>query len=306
MIPFYLICGWLGSGKTTLLKNILEQYGETYKIAVIQNEFAPTSVDGTELKSTGKPFKLIEINNGSVFCVCQLGSFVSALESLVDEYDPEMIFLESSGLADPISVAEILNKPTIKQRIQLQSIITVIDAIHFGHTFNSMLRFKHQVLVADLLLINKTDAVSSGSGPIRDQLNNWNPFAPVLESSYCRIELDELLNVACKSASGTRFLPDIKAGNRPDMGVVLLRLHEKISAACLNDFLQDVLPDSFRIKGFINTTEGETLAVQAVFDQVEIKHISYYEGRSELILFTDTYSPRELNDLYKSHAAKSR
>ena len=108
MIPFYIVTGWLGSGKTTLLKNILSKYGNKTRIAVIQNEFAPTGVDGKELKDTGQPFELIEVNNGSVFCVCQLDNFTEALDKLALDYNPDVIFLESSGLADPISIAEIL------------------------------------------------------------------------------------------------------------------------------------------------------------------------------------------------------
>lgn len=108
MTPFYIVTGWLGSGKTTLLKKILTKFGNTKRIAVIQNEFAPSGVDGHELKNTGKPFQLIEINNGSVFCVCQLDNFMGVLEKLTNEYKPEAIYLESSGLADPISIAEIL------------------------------------------------------------------------------------------------------------------------------------------------------------------------------------------------------
>ncbi len=67
MIPFFIVTGWLGSGKTSLLRNVLNEYGDKKRIAVIQNEFASSGIDGIELKNSDNEFKLVEINNGSVF-----------------------------------------------------------------------------------------------------------------------------------------------------------------------------------------------------------------------------------------------
>ena len=71
-IPLILITGFLGSGKTSLLKQILRETGSEKRIAIVQNEFAPGRVDSNELQSTGFPFDLLEVNNGSVFCACLL------------------------------------------------------------------------------------------------------------------------------------------------------------------------------------------------------------------------------------------
>ena len=106
-IPFILVTGFLGSGKTTFLKRLLARYSGDGKIGIIQNEFAPGSVDGTELKQSGMPFEILEVNNGSVFCVCLLGSFIKSLRTFVEEYQPEALILEASGLSDPISIGEI-------------------------------------------------------------------------------------------------------------------------------------------------------------------------------------------------------
>ena len=124
---FFLICGFLGSGKTTFLKHILNSLGEKHKIAIIQNEFSLFGVDGKELLNTGKNFRLIEINNGSVFCICQLSNFLSALDTLIENHNPEMIFLEASGLSDPVNILELLCSGSIREKLSLRHIYTIAD-----------------------------------------------------------------------------------------------------------------------------------------------------------------------------------
>lgn len=94
-IPFYLVTGFLGSGKITLLKRIINDHADSMKLAVIQNEFAPASVDGTDLRQTHKPFEMLEINKGSVFCVCLLSGFIKSLSVFIDSYTPDAVFLEA-------------------------------------------------------------------------------------------------------------------------------------------------------------------------------------------------------------------
>ena len=303
MIPFYIVTGWLGSGKTTLLKNILEKHGDKTRIAVIQNEFAPTGVDGKELQNSGQPFELIEVNNGSVFCVCQLSNFTEALEKLASDYKPDVIFLESSGLADPISIAQILNSPSISDKIALKKIYTVIDAVNFERTFQMMIRFKHQVMIADKIIVNKTDITEANTKSTIEQIKKWNPFAEIVETSFCNIELSDLFTESDNTGKSRRFLPFVKAGSKPDMGVSFLRMHELISQEQLLFFINDIMPTSQRIKGFVNLKEGGTLAIQTVYDNLKYKMLDKYEGRTEIIVFNDEYSPKDLQKLFKTRAA---
>ena len=297
MIPFYIVTGWLGSGKTTLLKKILNEYGSIKRIAVIQNEFAPSGVDGKELQSTEQPFKLIEINNGSVFCVCQLDNFMGVLEKLATDYEPEAIFLESSGLADPISIAEILQSPKIKDKVSLKSIFTVIDALNFERTFRMMSRFKHQVMVADTLIVNKVDLKEEVQSSVVDVITKWNPFAEVIKTSHCEIDFDSVFDD--KQSGNMMMLPVVKSGSKPDMGLALLRIHNKISKEKLVEFIEKIIPTSDRIKGFVNLDNESTVAVQSVYNDYEIHKMENYDGRTELIIFNNTYSPRELQKMFK-------
>ena len=125
-IPFILVTGFLGSGKTTFLKKALSKIHDR-KIAVVQNEFAPANIDGIELKNEVGDFHLLEINNGSVFCVCLLSNFIASLSRFVDECQPDMVFMEASGLSDPIAIAQLFDDHALRDRLYLSGVWTIVD-----------------------------------------------------------------------------------------------------------------------------------------------------------------------------------
>ena len=141
-IPFFLITGFLGSGKTTLLKNIVNQFADDKKLAIIQNEFAAANIDKKELRETNKSFKLLEINRGSAFCVCLLSSFTKSLRDFIDAHQPDAIFLEATGLSDPIAIAEILNDAKFDD-VYLSYVWCIADAMNFHKTGSMITRVQH-------------------------------------------------------------------------------------------------------------------------------------------------------------------
>ncbi len=193
IIPFYLVTGFLGSGKTTFLKEVLAGYSSGKRIAVIQNEFAPTGVDGIELKMTGTGFRLVEINNGSVFCVCLMATFVESLQQVISEYKPEMIFLEASGLADPVNIIELLGREGLNGRVGLANIITIVDAPNFERGRKTLPRFRHQIMIADTVMINKSDLFEDSKTLLYDQIRAMNPFAGIIETAFCKTDLKGLI-----------------------------------------------------------------------------------------------------------------
>lgn len=298
MTDFFLITGFLGSGKTTLLKNLLAELGSKKRIAVIQNEYASTGIDGKELRRGNKDFKLIEINNGSVFCVCQLNNFEQTARSLIEDYNPEIIFLEASGLADPISIAELLASEGLRHYLTLGRIITLVDLPHFERSLQMMPRFKHQIMIADKVIANKNDLYQGGQEGVIDAVKNLNPYAELVFTSYAKVDWEALCDLGDSDNRAYTDYSHQEAAGRPDWTCSVLRTHENISEDKLNEFIESIISESPRIKGFINLDNGKTMAIQSSFDQVQMEIVDNFPGRGELIVFSPSLTPLEIRKTF--------
>jgi len=301
MVPFYLITGFLGSGKTTLLSNLLSELSAVKRIAIIQNEFAASGVDGKELKQKNRDFRLVEINNGSVFCVCQLNNFVQNMQKLIDEYQPEIIFLETSGLADPISIVELLQVDELREKLTLDKSICLVDALHFFKGLNNLVCFKHQLMVADKIIINKTDLFKGNINDIVHEIKELNPYADIILTTYAKVKWQEF--ELCEPANGNvakRFIGEKSAG-RPEIVASVLRTHDKMSESQLKAFIAELQLSCPRIKGYLNLDDGRIVSIHSVYDSLEIKELNNYIGPSELVAFGYNLTISDLRQTFKKN-----
>ncbi len=287
-IPFHIISGFLGSGKTTFLKRIIDKYSDEYKIGIIQNEFAPANIDGAELKKSGKDFNLLEINNGSVFCVCLLGDFVRSLEKFIDEIQPEILIIEASGLSDTTSVAEVISSGSLSEKIYLASNWCIVDAQNFGKVGLMKQRVFHQIRMADFVVVNKTDLLETGTEIINAEIKRINPFAKIMEASFCNISFDLGNNAVNKFYFG-----EMKSLPRPSVNSMVIKSGKKISRSSIELFLSVWTSKAYRIKGFVNLKEGKTAAVQCTFNSVEIIEIENAFHPTEIIALSDQFTLKE-------------
>lgn len=293
-IPFHIISGFLGSGKTTFLKRIIEKYSGKIKIGIIQNEFAPSNIDGAELKTTGADFNLLEINNGSVFCVCLLGNFVKSLEKFIDEYQPDIVIIEASGLSDTTSISEIVSAGNLAEKIYLASNWCIVDAQNFAKTGLMKKRVSHQIRMADVVVINKTDLLENGIETIRCEIKKSNPFAEIRETTFCSIDF-ELGN----SAINKFYFGEVKTMPRPDVNSMVIKTARNISKESLQNFLNEWVPKAYRIKGFVKLKDNKIVAVQCTFDSIAIINVEDGFHPTELIALTDQFTLREWNKAFK-------
>lgn len=293
-IPFHIISGFLGSGKTTFLQKIIREHSGDHKLGIIQNEFAPANVDGAILKQDVSTFSLLEINNGSVFCVCLLTDFARSLEKFIDTYQPEIIIMEASGLSDTTSVAEILTSGNLADKIVLASNWCIVDAVNFGKTGLMAQRVNHQLRMADMVVINKIDLISGNTATLIDSVKKVNPFAKITEASYCRIDFTPGSHPLSKF-----YFDHEKPLNRPDINSMVIKSQKLMKPEAIREFLEKWGPKSIRIKGFIKVTSVSAVAVQCIFDQIQVSSPVVFYQSTELIALSTEFKLPEWNRSFK-------
>ncbi|MCP4754310.1 MAG: GTP-binding protein [Proteobacteria bacterium] len=305
-IPFFLATGFLGSGKTTLLKKFIETFADDKKIAVVQNEFAEGNVDGVELRNTGKPFEILEINRGSVFCVCLLSDFVGSLKAMVDEHTPDAVILEATGLADPIAVGQLLQAPDVCGRLYLNHVWCIVDSSSFLVMEKRVTRIAHQVRVADTVVLNKTDIASpETSRQVAARISELNPHAKVRYSQFCDLPLTDLFDQKTEqpmAIADRNENPEQCSAGRPDVSSAVLRSTTFIAAANLNSFLNRFEEKAYRIKGFVNLSAETTVSVQSCFGKTSIVPVEKFFGPTELIALGPGIEPQEFTRSFEKFA----
>jgi G3E family GTPase len=193
-IPVTVLTGFLGAGKTTLLNRILtEQHGR--KLAVIENEFGDVGVDSQLVISSDE--ELFEMNNGCICCSVR-GDLIRILGRLLKRKDRlDGILIETTGLANPAPVAQtFFTDDEMRAAFRLDAIVTVVDARHVLQHLDSGDESVKQIAFADVILLNKTDLVSSAElDGIEARVRGINAVARIHRTKDCSLALDQVLGV---------------------------------------------------------------------------------------------------------------
>ncbi len=151
MTKIDIFSGFLGAGKTTLIKKLLNEAYAGEKVVLIENEFGEIGIDGGFLQDAG--IQITEMNSGCI-CCSLVGDFTKALSSVIDEYHPDRVIIEPSGvgkLSDVIRAASAVEHTDAK----LNCFTTVVDAKkckmymkNFGEFFNDQVRFASAIVLS--------------------------------------------------------------------------------------------------------------------------------------------------------------
>ena len=156
MTKIDIYSGFLGAGKTTLIKKMIQEAYAGQKLVLIENEFGEIGIDGGFLQDAG--INITEMNSGCI-CCSLVGDFGKALAQVIEQYDPDRIVIEPSGVGKLSDVIGAVNKVTTED-VTLGYTVAVVDAgkvkvymKNFGEFYNN------QVETASTIIMSRTDAI---------------------------------------------------------------------------------------------------------------------------------------------------
>jgi len=182
MTKITIFSGFLGAGKTTLIKKLISEAYKNEKLVLIENEFGQIGIDGGFMQDAG--IEVTEMNSGCI-CCSLVGDFGTALQQVLEQYHPDRILIEPSGvgkLSDVIRAVQNLEM----HDVELDGFTTVVDAKkckmyqkNFGEFFDN------QITYASCLILSHTQGLSQEKlDDVIARLREKNPKAPIVSTDW--------------------------------------------------------------------------------------------------------------------------
>ncbi|MDX1295866.1 MAG: GTP-binding protein [Sulfurimonadaceae bacterium] len=298
MIHSFIITGFLGVGKSSMLTNTIKNHFTDKKVAIVVNEFGEIGVDQNILKNVHSD--VIEISEGCI--CCQMAEeFESGVIEIIQKYDPEILFVETSGAAEPFPVFMSLQN----LGISVEGVICVCDAKNYDSYMHNPTA-KYQVGGSNILVLNKTDLVSDEEleqakidivaykeeHNIKNTLTGQTVFnnyfvhtaeqgivgKEIFEGTY---QIDEIVGMA-----KDYHQHDHTSHDAIDRKVV--HITKEIMFSDVDELLRTLPKNIYRVKGMVKTNDVPTpLVVNHSFGNTSYEEVPDYEDGSILVLIGD-------------------
>jgi G3E family GTPase len=217
-----LITGFLGSGKTTLLNRLIDHAPRQRKLMVLVNEFGDIGIDG-QLVERGPDVELVEINRGSIFCVCVKRDFIRTLARVAQEIQPDLLVIEATGIANPADLRRDLALPCFGGRFAFSGQICVLDAENFLDTYGTFVSIEKQLATSTLFVVNKVEMVAA---PVLEQIRQivatHRPAPEIVATSYCRVPLERISLLFSAAAPQSRAATSLPTAEQIDAAIAEL------------------------------------------------------------------------------------
>jgi G3E family GTPase len=285
-LPATILSGFLGAGKTTLLNHILHNK-EGLKVAVIVNDMSEVNIDANLVKAENTlsrtEEKLVEMSNGCICCTLR-EDLMLEVEKLAKENRFDYLLIESTGISEPIPVAQTFSFVNEEENIDLSrfsyidTMVTVVDAFNFFKDFGSAETLKDikasdiendertivnllvdQIEFANVIVLNKTDLVTKTELDLLEaSIKKLNPVANIIRTEMGRIQPKEIINTrlfnyeeAEVAAGWIQELEGIHTPETEEYGITsfVFRDHRPFHPQRFLEFISNFPPTVIRSKG---------------------------------------------------------
>ncbi|PAD68470.1 cobalamin biosynthesis protein [Bacillus sp. 7586-K] len=260
-VEIYILAGFLGSGKSTLLKNLLiEEKEKNRKVAVLMNELGELSVDS---RIIGTDVSIKELLNGCICCTLKDEVEIQLL-MLYQQEQPDVIYIEATGVAHPIEILDACMSPVIAPYVHVKSIINVVDSKRWlnRNQLNNQLQklIEEQVKYGDIILLNKSDCISAVERAyIQEEITKINTRAQQFFTTFADVPLSKLK--ISREDMGNSDNETVHVHHHLHIQSMTYQFHKMLSKERFETWLNSLPPTIYRVKGFVRFKENPLIHV---------------------------------------------